>query len=110
MSDLFCFAALGAFLFGNRLLCFHLALAGICFRSVLRYFLKAEYGLGRDCVYSESLRAGRSRGARECDMSRRKAFKHEQISPERRGNNAMPFLPRELDLICAQALPWRSRG
>lgn len=22
----------------------------------------------------------------------------------------MPFLPRELDLICAQALPWRSCG
>lgn len=64
-----CFAALGAFLLGSRLLYFHLALAGICFRSVLRYFLKYEYDLGKDCVYSEGLRAGRSWGAGECDMS-----------------------------------------
>lgn len=37
--------------------------SGICFRSVLRYFLKSECGVSRDCAHSESLWAGRSWGA-----------------------------------------------
>lgn len=54
---------------GSRLLYFHLALTSICFRSVPRYFLKSEYGVSRDCPYSESLWAGRSWGAEECDVT-----------------------------------------
>lgn len=65
----------GRFLLGSRLLYFHLALTGICFRSVLRYFLKSEYGVGRDCAYNKSLWAGRSwsdrnlLGGQECDVT-----------------------------------------
>lgn len=56
----------GRFLLGSRLLYFHLALTGVCFRSVLRYFLKSEYGVGRDCAYNKSLLAGRSWGVGIC--------------------------------------------
>lgn len=50
------------FLLGRKLLHVPLALTDICFRSVLRYFLKSERAVGRDCAYSESFWAGRGCG------------------------------------------------
>lgn len=58
--------------------------SGICFRSVLRYFLKSECGVGRDSAHSE---ISGQEGVGELGNNRPEAVRHRQIPPERRKNN-----------------------
>lgn len=58
--------------------------SGICFRSVLRYFLKSE------CGVVETVHTGKASGQErvgELGNNRPEAVRHEQIPSERRKNN-----------------------